>query len=62
MFTSKYVLDTVLLKQQKWSILEIAGFFFRTSTQGKAEVISNTGKFFCFNSNASNLYNNCYNL
>jgi len=45
MFTSKYVLDTVLLKQQKWSILEIAGFFFR-NTQGKAEVISNTANSF----------------
>ena len=66
----------------KRSGLDIAGFFFRMSTQIKAEVrstkavtfrtsavtwvrmrkrkpvISNTGKFFCFNNNVSNLYNN----
>ena len=47
--------------------MDITGFFFRMSTQVKAEfllmrkkkpVISNTGKFICFNNNASNLYNN----
>jgi hypothetical protein len=53
----------------------ITGFFFRMSTQVKAEVrstktvtwvrmrkrkpvISNTDKFFCFNNNVSNVYNN----
>ena len=56
-------------------VLDIMGFFFRMSTQVKAEVrstkavtwvrmrkkkpvISNTGKFFSFNNNVSNLYNN----
>jgi hypothetical protein len=57
--------------------LDITDFFFRTSTQVKAEVrsskavtrvriqkkkpvtcISNTGHFFCFNNNVSNLYTN----
>ena len=59
----------------KRPVPDIAGFFFRTSTQVKAEVrstkavtwvrmrkkkavISNMGKFFCFNNNVSNLYNN----
>jgi hypothetical protein len=54
------------LKQKKQTVLDITGFFFRMSTQVKAEVrstkgvtrvrmrkrkpvISNTGKFFCFN-------------
>jgi hypothetical protein len=63
------------LKQKKRTLLDITGFFFRMSTQVKAEVrstkavtwvrmrkkkpvISNTGKFFCFNNNLSNLYNN----
>jgi hypothetical protein len=63
------------LKQKKRPVPDIAGFFFRTSTQVKAEVrstkavtsvrmrkkkpiISNMGKFFCFNNNVSNLYNN----
>jgi hypothetical protein len=36
------------LKQKKWPELDITGFFFRMST----------GKFFCFNNNVSNLYNN----
>ena len=65
----------MLLKQKKRPVLDITGFFFRMSTQVKAEVrstkavtwvrmrkkypvISNTGKFFCFNNNVSNLYNN----
>ena len=63
------------MKQKKWTVLDIMGFFFRMSTQVKAEVrstmavtrvrmrkkkpvISNTRKFFCFNNNVSNLYNN----
>jgi hypothetical protein len=63
------------LKQKKWTVLDITGFFFRMSTQVKAEVrstkavtwvrmrkkkpvISNIDKFFCFNKNVSNLYNN----
>jgi hypothetical protein len=63
------------LKQKNLPVLDITGFFFRMSTQVKAEVrstkavtwirirkkkpvISNTGKFFCFNNNVSNLYNN----
>ena len=54
------------MKQKKRPVLDITGFFFRMSTQVKAEVrmrkkkpvISNTGKFFCFNNNVSNLYNN----
>ena len=63
------------MKQKKRPVLDITGFFFRMSTQVKAEVrstkavtwvrmrkkkpvISNTGKFFCFNNNLSNLYNN----
>ena len=54
------------MKQKKQTVLDITGFFFRMSTQVKAEVrstkgvtrvrmrkrkpvISNTGKFFCFN-------------
>ena len=56
-------------------VMDIAGFFFRMSTQVMAEVrstkavtwvrmrkkkpvISNTGKFVCFNNNVFNLYNN----
>jgi hypothetical protein len=40
------------LKQKKLPVLEItAGFFFHMSTQVKA----NTGNFFCFNNNVSNL-------
>ena len=50
-------------------VLDITSFFFRVSTQVKAEVrrvqmrkkkavISNTGNFFCLNNNVSNLYNN----
>jgi hypothetical protein len=35
-----YVLDTVLLKQKKRLVLDITGFFFRMSTQVKAEVHS----------------------
>jgi hypothetical protein len=60
------------LKQKKRPVLDITGFFFRMSTQVKAEVkagtwvrmrkkkpvISNTDKLFCFNNNVSNLYNN----
>ena len=63
------------MKQKKQPVLDITGFFFRMSTQVKADMrstkavtgvrmrkkkpaISNTGKFFCFNNNASNLYNN----
>jgi hypothetical protein len=56
------------LKQKKPTVLDITGFFFRMSTQTSAftwvlmrkkkPVISNTGKFFCFNNNVSNLYNN----
>ena len=46
--TKVYAQDTVLLKQKKWPVLDITGFFFRMST----------GKFFCFNNNVSNLYNN----
>ena len=70
-----HVYDTVLLKQKERPVLDIAGFFFRMSTQAKAKVhstkvvtwvrmrkknhvISNTGKFMCFNNNVSNLYNN----
>ena len=34
----KYVKDLVLLKQKKLSVLDITGFFFRMSTQVKAEV------------------------
>jgi hypothetical protein len=60
----------MLLKQKKRPVLDITGFFFRMSTQAKAKavtrvrmrkknpVISNTGKFICFNNNVSNLYNN----
>jgi hypothetical protein len=32
-------LDTLLLKQNKLPVLDITGFFFRMSTQVKAEVI-----------------------
>ena len=52
-----YKIECVLLKQKKRPVLDITGFFFRMSTQVKA-VISNTGNFFCFNNNVSNLYNN----
>ena len=61
------------MTQKKRTVLDITGFFFRMSTQVKAEVrstnvvtwvrmrkktvISNTGKFFSFNNNVSNLYN-----
>jgi hypothetical protein len=34
----KYAYDTVLLKQKKWTVLDITGFFFRMITQVKAEV------------------------
>ena len=33
-----HVYDTVLLKQKKRTVLDITGFFFRMSTQVKAEV------------------------
>ena len=33
-----YKLDTLLLKQKNLPVLDITGFFFRTSTQVKAEV------------------------
>jgi hypothetical protein len=63
------------IETKEATLLNITGFFFRMSTQVKAEVlstkvvtwvrmwkkkpvISNTGKFFCFNNNVSNLYNN----
>jgi hypothetical protein len=36
------------LKQKNLPVLDITGFFFRMSTQVKAEVRS---KFFCFNNN-----------
>ena len=35
-----YKLDTLLLKQNKFPVLDITGFFFRMSTQVKAEVLS----------------------
>jgi hypothetical protein len=70
-----YKLYTLLLKKKNRPVLDITGFFFRMSTQVKAEVrstkavtrvqmrkkkpvISNTGKFFCFNNNVYNVYNN----
>ena len=67
-----HVYDTVLLKQKKRPVLDITGYFSPMSTQVKAEVRSNnvvtwvrmrkkklnTDKFFCFNNNVSNLYNN----
>ena len=57
------------MKQKRRPVLDITSFFFRVSTQVKAEVrrvqmrkkkavISNTGNFFCLNNNVSNLYNN----
>ena len=52
------------MKQKKRPVLDITGFFFRMSTQVKADVrkkkpvMSTTGKFFCFNNNVSNLWNN----
>ena len=47
------------MKQKKLPVLDITGFFFRMSTHAeKKPVISNTGKFFCFNNNVFNLYNN----
>jgi hypothetical protein len=36
----EYVQDTVVLKQKKRPVLDIIGFFFRMSTQVKAEVRS----------------------
>ena len=54
--------NTVLLKQKKRLVMDITGSFFlgpHLSTRAKKKpVISNTGKFFCFNNNVSNLYNN----
>ena len=51
-YKNKYKIQTVLLKQKKLPVLEItAGFFFHMSTRVKA----NTGNFFCFNNNVSNL-------
>ena len=63
---SEYVLLSVLLRQKKLTVLDITGFFFRMAPRPvtwvrmrkKNPVISNTGKFFCFNNNVSNLYNN----
>jgi hypothetical protein len=62
-----YKLDTLLLKQKNLPVLDITGFFFRIRTQVTAEhlgrhlstnaekepVISNTVRFFCFNSTVS---------
>ena len=65
-----YKLDTSLLKQMNFPVLDITGFFFRIRTQvtalvlrssaftwvrmrKKKPVISNTGRFFCFNSSVS---------
>ena len=59
-----YKLDTLLLKQNNLPVLDITGFFFRMSTQVKAEVLGlhlsthaeketryiQYGRFFCFNS------------
>ena len=39
------------MKQKKWTVLDITGFFFLKSTQVKARGA-------CFNNNVSNLYNN----
>jgi hypothetical protein len=58
-----YKLDTLLLKQKNLPVLDITGFFFRIRTQvtawllstnaEKEPVISNTVRFFCFNSTVS---------
>jgi uncharacterized integral membrane protein len=64
-----YKLDTctLLLKQKNLPVLDITGFFFRMSTntgsavtsvqmRKKKPVISNTGRFFCFNNTVSYTY------
>jgi hypothetical protein len=58
-----YKLDTLLLTQMQFPVLYITGFLFHMSTQVKAvtwarmwkkkPVISNTVRFFCFNSTVS---------
>ena len=51
-----YKLDTLLLKQTNLPVLDITGFYLRISAftwvlmRKKKPVISNTGRFFCFNS------------
>jgi hypothetical protein len=51
---------TVLLKQKKWSVLDITQIDLHPSTHAEKEtrIIYNTGNFFCFNINVFNLYNN----
>jgi hypothetical protein len=68
-----YKLDTLLLKQKNFLVLDITGFFFCIRTQmtalvlstsaftwvfmlNKKPVISNTGRFFCFNGTVSYTY------
>jgi hypothetical protein len=42
-----YKLDTLLLKQNNLSVLDITGFFFRMSTQVKAEVARPSPEYSC---------------
>ena len=58
-----FKLNTLLMKQKNFPVLDITSFFFRIRTQvtalvrKKKPVISNTGRFFCFNSTVSYTYN-----